>query len=70
MATLSFYPAHQMTTGEGGGVVVNQARYAKIAESFRDWGRDCWCPPGKDNTCGKRFEWTLGGLPQIGRAHV
>ncbi len=64
MATLSFYPAHQMTTGEGGGVIVNEGRYARVAESFRDWGRDCWCPGGVSNTCGKRFEWQLGDLPE------
>ena len=53
--TLSFYPAHQITTGEGGAVLTDDSRLAKTAESYRDWGRDCWCPPGKDNTCGKRY---------------
>jgi CDP-6-deoxy-D-xylo-4-hexulose-3-dehydrase len=64
LATLSFYPAHHITMGEGGAVLVNNASLKKIAESFRDWGRDCWCAPGCDNTCGKRFEWQLGGLPE------
>ncbi len=63
LATLSFYPAHHITMGEGGAVLVNNASLKKIAESFRDWGRDCWCEPGKDNTCGKRFDWQLGSLP-------
>lgn len=63
MATVSFYPAHHITMGEGGCVMTNQAKLRKIVESFRDWGRDCWCAPGKDNTCGKRFEWQLGALP-------
>lgn len=63
LATLSFYPAHQMTTGEGGMVLTNQPALKKIVESVRDWGRDCWCDAGKDNTCGKRFEWQLGTLP-------
>jgi CDP-6-deoxy-D-xylo-4-hexulose-3-dehydrase len=62
LGTLSFYPAHHITTGEGGAVFGRPA-LVKIAESFRDWGRDCWCAPGDDNTCGKRFEWQLGGLP-------
>lgn len=61
--TLSFYPAHQMTTGEGGAVLCNDPARQKIVESFRDWGKDCWCEPGKDNTCGKRFGWQLGQLP-------
>ena len=64
LATLSFYPAHHITTGEGGGVVVNDARLSRIARSVRDWGRDCWCAPGESNTCGKRFGWELGGLPR------
>ena len=64
MATLSFYPAHHITMGEGGAVFTNKSRYKKIAESFRDWGRDCFCEPGKDNTCLKRFGWELGGLPK------
>jgi CDP-4-dehydro-6-deoxyglucose reductase, E1 len=62
--TLSFYPAHQMTTGEGGAVLYRDPAKQKIVESFRDWGRDCWCEPGADNTCGKRFGWQLGGLPE------
>ena len=63
IATVSFYPAHHITTGEGGAVVTNNALLKTLAESFRDWGRDCWCEPGKDNTCGKRFAWQLGTLP-------
>jgi len=63
LATVSFYPAHHITMGEGGSVLVNNASLKKIAESFRDWGRDCWCEPGKDNTCGKRFDQCLGDLP-------
>lgn len=67
IATLSFYPAHHITMGEGGAVFTNNAELKLIAESFRDWGRDCYCPPGKDNTCDKRFCWTKkelgGGLP-------
>ncbi len=63
LATLSFYPAHHITTGEGGAVLTNSPLLQTLAESFRDWGRDCWCEPGKDNTCGKRFDWQLGGLP-------
>lgn len=64
IATLSFYPAHHITMGEGGAVFTNNAELISIAESFRDWGRDCYCPPGKDNTCGKRFCWKLGDLPE------
>jgi CDP-6-deoxy-D-xylo-4-hexulose-3-dehydrase len=64
IATLSFYPAHHITMGEGGAVFTNNAELKQIAESFRDWGRDCYCPPGKDNTCGKRFCWKLGDLPE------
>ncbi|MCG2586638.1 lipopolysaccharide biosynthesis protein RfbH [Massilia sp. TS11] len=64
IGTLSFYPAHHITMGEGGAVFTNNAELKAIAESFRDWGRDCYCPPGKDNTCGKRFCWCLGTLPQ------
>jgi CDP-6-deoxy-D-xylo-4-hexulose-3-dehydrase len=64
VATLSFYPAHHITTGEGGAVLMNSPLLAKIAESFRDWGRDCYCAPGKDNTCNKRFNWRLGDLPK------
>jgi CDP-6-deoxy-D-xylo-4-hexulose-3-dehydrase len=60
---VSFYPAHHMTMGEGGAVMMRSPALRKIVESFRDWGRDCWCEPGKDNTCGKRFEWQLGDLP-------
>lgn len=63
IATLSFYPAHHITMGEGGAVFTNNEELIKIAESIRDWGRDCYCPPGRDNTCGKRFCWKLGGLP-------
>lgn len=64
IATLSFYPAHHITMGEGGAVFTNNSELKHIAESFRDWGRDCYCPPGKDNTCDKRFCWKLGDLPQ------
>jgi CDP-6-deoxy-D-xylo-4-hexulose-3-dehydrase len=64
IGTLSFYPAHHITMGEGGAVFTNNAELRQIAESFRDWGRDCYCPPGKDNTCGKRFCWKLGNLPE------
>lgn len=64
IGTLSFYPAHHITMGEGGAVFTNNEELKKIAESFRDWGRDCYCPPGKDNTCGKRFCWKLGTLPE------
>jgi CDP-6-deoxy-D-xylo-4-hexulose-3-dehydrase len=63
IATLSFYPAHHITTGEGGAVLTDKPSLQVIIESFRDWGRDCWCEPGRDNTCGKRFEWQLGSLP-------
>ncbi len=63
LATLSFYPAHQITTGEGGCVLTNRGALGKVVESLRDWGRDCWCAPGVENTCGKRFEWCLGDLP-------
>lgn len=63
MASLSFYPAHHMTTGEGGGVVVNDPRFSKIALSLRDWGRDCWCEPGRNDTCGSRFSGQHGDLP-------
>ena len=64
IGTLSFYPAHHITMGEGGAVFTNNPRLKQIAESFRDWGRDCFCPPGKDNTCGTRFCWKLGELPE------
>jgi CDP-4-dehydro-6-deoxyglucose reductase, E1 len=64
IGTLSFYPAHHITMGEGGAVFTNNAELKLIAESFRDWGRDCYCAPGKDNTCNKRFCWKLGTLPE------
>jgi len=64
IGTLSFYPAHHITMGEGGAVFTKNGKLSKILESFRDWGRDCYCPPGKDNTCGKRFAWQLGDLPE------
>jgi CDP-6-deoxy-D-xylo-4-hexulose-3-dehydrase len=63
VATVSFYPAHHLTMGEGGAVVTNQGRLKVILESFRDWGRDCWCVPGAENTCGKRFDQQFGDLP-------
>ena len=63
-ATLSFYPAHHITTGEGGAVFVKSQLVKRQAESFRDWGRDCYCATGCDNTCKKRFEWKLGELPE------
>ena len=59
----SFYPAHHITMGEGGAVLTDKPNLQVLIESFRDWGRDCWCDPGKDNTCGKRFDWQLGELP-------
>lgn len=62
IATFSFYPAHHITMGEGGALVTNDNQLKKLIKSFRDWGRDCWCEPGCDNTCGKRFEWKLGSL--------
>ncbi|MFM0528088.1 lipopolysaccharide biosynthesis protein RfbH [Paraburkholderia strydomiana] len=64
IGTLSFYPAHHITMGEGGAVFTNNPELKMIAESFRDWGRDCYCAPGKDNTCGKRFCWKMGNLPE------
>jgi CDP-4-dehydro-6-deoxyglucose reductase, E1 len=64
ISTFSFYPAHHITTGEGGAVTTKRASLKPIIESFRDWGRDCWCAPGCDNTCLKRFEWKLGELPE------
>lgn len=64
IGTLSFYPAHHITMGEGGAVFTSNPELKLIAESFRDWGRDCYCAPGKENTCGKRFEWQLGTLPR------
>jgi len=63
-ATLSFYPAHHITTGEGGAVLTSDPLLKRAAESIRDWGRDCWCKPGCDNTCGKRFGWKVEGLPE------
>jgi CDP-6-deoxy-D-xylo-4-hexulose-3-dehydrase len=63
LATTSFYPAHHITMGEGGAVLVNRAGMNRVVESFRDWGRDCWCEPGKDNTCNQRFGLQLGDLP-------
>ncbi|MEN9655853.1 MAG: hypothetical protein RL311_785 [Bacteroidota bacterium] len=63
-STFSFYPAHHITTGEGGAVLVKKAAHKVIIESLRDWGRDCWCAPGCDNTCLKRYEWQLGELPK------
>lgn len=64
LGTLSFYPAHHITMGEGGAVFTNSKQLNTVAESFRDWGRDCYCPPGNDDSCGKRFEWQLGQLPK------
>ncbi|KAA0257628.1 lipopolysaccharide biosynthesis protein RfbH [Deferribacter autotrophicus] len=64
ISTISFYPAHHITMGEGGAVLTNDYGLYKIVLSFRDWGRDCWCPPGKDDTCGRRFDWKLGNLPK------
>jgi CDP-6-deoxy-D-xylo-4-hexulose-3-dehydrase len=64
LATFSFYPAHHITTGEGGAVLVNSPLIRRQAESIRDWGRDCYCETGRDNTCHKRFEWKLGELPE------
>ena len=63
-SSLSFYPAHHMTTGEGGSVMYNDIKLKRIVESFRDWGRDCWCLSGMNNTCGKRYSWKLGDLPE------
>ena len=64
LATVSFYPAHHLSMGEGGAVLTKSPALRKIVESFRDWGRDCWCAPGCDDTCGKRQGWSLGTLPQ------
>jgi CDP-6-deoxy-D-xylo-4-hexulose-3-dehydrase len=64
LATLSFYPAHHITMGEGGAVLTNRPQLKLLVESFRDWGRDCWCEPGEDDTCGRRFDWQLGSLPR------
>jgi CDP-4-dehydro-6-deoxyglucose reductase, E1 len=63
LSTLSFYPAHHITMGEGGAVLTNDPLLKEIVASFRDWGRDCWCDPGHDDTCGRRFSWKLGSLP-------
>ena len=63
LATMSFYPAHHITAGEGGAVIGNNIKLLRIVESFRDWGRDCYCHTGMNNTCGKRFNWKLGALP-------
>ncbi|HUP70994.1 MAG TPA: lipopolysaccharide biosynthesis protein RfbH [Acidimicrobiales bacterium] len=63
LATVSFYPAHQLTMGEGGAVLMPKGTTRKLVESFRDWGRDCWCETGMENTCGRRFDWQLGDLP-------
>jgi CDP-6-deoxy-D-xylo-4-hexulose-3-dehydrase len=64
LSSLSFYPAHQLTTGEGGCVLTADSLLASIVRSFRDWGRDCWCEPGQENSCGSRFDWQLGELPR------
>ncbi len=64
IGTSSFYPAHHITMGEGGAIYTDDTKLYRILLSFRDWGRDCWCEPGKDNTCGKRFSWKLGNLPE------
>lgn len=64
ISTVSFYPAHQMTAGEAGACFTNEPMVKKILESFRDWGRDCWCETGKDNTCGKRFDWSFPDMPE------
>ena len=64
VATFSFYPAHHITMGEGGAIVTDNAKLQNIVCSLRDWGRDCWCAPGKDNSCGRRFNWKLGSLPE------
>lgn len=63
LATMSFYPAHHITMGEGGAVFTSTPLLKTLVESFRDWGRDCWCPPGHQDTCGKRFGWQLGEMP-------
>ena len=64
ISTFSFYPAHQITMGEGGAITTNNPKIKRSIESFRDWGRDCFCAPRVNNTCGKRFEWKLGDLPE------
>ncbi|HVI51607.1 MAG TPA: lipopolysaccharide biosynthesis protein RfbH [Candidatus Sulfotelmatobacter sp.] len=63
LSTVSFYPAHHITMGEGGAVMTNKKSLVTLVESFRDWGRDCWCPPGKEGSCSKRYDWQLGDLP-------
>ena len=63
ISTLSFYPAHHITMGEGGAVLTSSTKLKLQIDSFRDWGRDCWCQSGHDNTCNKRFDWQLGDLP-------
>src|SRR5674476_1395122 len=63
LSTCSFYPAHHITMGEGGAVLTDDPLLRKVVLSLRDWGRDCWCEPGHDNTCGRRFGWQLGDLP-------
>ena len=65
IATLSFYPAHHITMGEGGGIFCKSSKLKRIIESLRDWGRDCWCETGCDNTCKKRFGWDFDSLPRI-----
>ena len=65
LATLSFYPAHQITTGEGGAILTNRPLLRRIIESFRDWGRDCYCETGEDNACRRRFNWIIDGDPPI-----
>jgi CDP-6-deoxy-D-xylo-4-hexulose-3-dehydrase len=64
LATISFYPAHHITMGEGGAVLTNRKSLATLVESYRDWGRDCWCAPGDQDTCGKRFDWRIRGMPE------
>ena len=64
VSTASFYPAHHITMGEGGAVLTDDPKLRRVIDSFRDWGRDCWCEPGRDDTCGKRFGWTFGTLPE------
>jgi CDP-6-deoxy-D-xylo-4-hexulose-3-dehydrase len=64
ISTISFFPAHQITTGEGGAILTNNALLYRLINQFRDWGRDCWCKPGEDNTCHKRFSWRFPGLPE------
>jgi CDP-6-deoxy-D-xylo-4-hexulose-3-dehydrase len=64
ISTLSFYPAHHITAGEGGACLIQSPTVKKVLQSFRDWGKDCWCEPGKDNTCGKRFDYKIGELPE------